>query len=269
MITDAVVRDVLAKVVDPALGHDIMSYRMVRTVEVQGDDVLVRIDLPTHAYPLAQRRELVVKIEQAVKAAGGKRVTVLPEVDDRVPAGAERQGGAEGAQERDRGGGRQGRRRQVDGGGQPRARAGAPRGQGRPARCRRVRPVDPDDARRARGAGVGDQGLADHPGDPPRAARDQRRLLRRQGRGGRLARPDGAPPAPAVPGRRRLGRARLPGVRPAARHRRRPALAVAADPDHRRGHGDDAAGGRDRRRRARASRCSRRSRSRSSGSSRT
>jgi ATP-binding protein involved in chromosome partitioning len=80
MITDAVVRDVLAKVVDPALGHDLMSYRMVRTVEVQGDDVLVRIDLPTHAYPLAQRRELVVAIEQAVKAAGGKRVTVLPEV---------------------------------------------------------------------------------------------------------------------------------------------------------------------------------------------
>jgi ATP-binding protein involved in chromosome partitioning len=80
MITDAVVRDVLAKVVDPALGHDIMSYRMVRTVEVQGDDVLVRIDLPTHAYPLAQRRELVVAIEAAVKAAGGKRVTVLPEV---------------------------------------------------------------------------------------------------------------------------------------------------------------------------------------------
>jgi ATP-binding protein involved in chromosome partitioning len=80
MITEAVVKDVLAKVVDPALGHDIMTYRMVRTVEVQGDDVLVRIELPTHAYPLAQRRELVVKIEQAVKAAGAKRVTVLPEV---------------------------------------------------------------------------------------------------------------------------------------------------------------------------------------------
>jgi len=80
MITDAVVKEVLAKVVDPALGHDIMSYRMVRAVEVQGDDVLVRIDLPTHAYPLAQRRELAVTIEQAVKAAGAKRVTVLPEV---------------------------------------------------------------------------------------------------------------------------------------------------------------------------------------------
>jgi ATP-binding protein involved in chromosome partitioning len=80
MITDAVVRDALAKVVDPALGHDIVSYRMVRTIEVAGDDVLVRIELPTHAYPLAQRRELAGKIEQAVKAAGGKRVTVIPEV---------------------------------------------------------------------------------------------------------------------------------------------------------------------------------------------
>jgi ATP-binding protein involved in chromosome partitioning len=80
MITEATVREVLAKVVDPALGHDIVGFRMVRTVEVQGDDVLVRIDLPTHAYPLAQRRELTVKIEQVVKAAGTKRVTVVSEV---------------------------------------------------------------------------------------------------------------------------------------------------------------------------------------------
>jgi ATP-binding protein involved in chromosome partitioning len=80
MITEAVVRDVLAKIVDPALGHDIVSYRVLRTIEVQGDDVLVRLDFPTHAYPLAQRRELTVKIEQAVKAAGAKRVTVISEV---------------------------------------------------------------------------------------------------------------------------------------------------------------------------------------------
>jgi len=80
MITEAAVRDALAKVVDPALGHDIMTYRLVRSVEVQGDDVLVRVDVPTHAYPLAQRRELTVKIEQQVKAAGAKRVTVVCEV---------------------------------------------------------------------------------------------------------------------------------------------------------------------------------------------
>ena len=80
MITEAVVRDALTKVVDPALGHDIITFRMVRAIEIQGDDVLVRIDVPTHAYPLAQRRELTVAIEQAVKAAGAKRVTVVAEV---------------------------------------------------------------------------------------------------------------------------------------------------------------------------------------------
>ena len=67
MITEAAVRDALAKVIDPALGHDLISYRMVRSIEVQGDDALIRIELPTHAYPVAQRRDLVVKVEQAVK----------------------------------------------------------------------------------------------------------------------------------------------------------------------------------------------------------
>ena len=80
MVTESVVREALAKVNDPALGHDIISYRLVRSVEISGDDVLIRIDIPTHAYPLAQRRELVVAIEAAVKAVGAKRVTVMPEV---------------------------------------------------------------------------------------------------------------------------------------------------------------------------------------------
>jgi ATP-binding protein involved in chromosome partitioning len=80
MVTESVVRDALAKVNDPALGHDIISYRLVRSVEVSGDDVLIRLDIPTHAYPLTQRRELIVAIEAAVKATGAKRVTVVPEV---------------------------------------------------------------------------------------------------------------------------------------------------------------------------------------------
>jgi ATP-binding protein involved in chromosome partitioning len=80
MITDAAVKEALAKVIDPALGHDIVGYRMVRSVEVQNDDALIRIELPTHAYPVGQRRELIVKIEQAVKALGAKRVTVVTEV---------------------------------------------------------------------------------------------------------------------------------------------------------------------------------------------
>src|ERR1041384_8090406 len=77
MITEAAVKEALAKVIDPALGHDIISYRMVRSVEVQNDDALIRIELPTHAYPVGQRRELIVKIEQAVKALGAKRNAVV------------------------------------------------------------------------------------------------------------------------------------------------------------------------------------------------
>jgi ATP-binding protein involved in chromosome partitioning len=80
MTTETAVRDALAKVIDPVLGHDIVSYRLVRAIEIAGDDVLVRIDLPTHVYPLAQRRELVVAVEQAVKALGVKRATVVTEV---------------------------------------------------------------------------------------------------------------------------------------------------------------------------------------------
>ena len=80
MITEASVREALAKVVDPALGHDIVSYRVLRGFEMSGDDILVKVDLPTHAYPTILRRELNNRIEAALKAIGAKRVTVVPEV---------------------------------------------------------------------------------------------------------------------------------------------------------------------------------------------
>jgi ATP-binding protein involved in chromosome partitioning len=80
MITEASVKEALAKVIDPALGHDIVSYRVLRGVEVSGDDVLVKIDLPTHAYPTTQRRELAKRIEDALKPLGARRVSVVPEV---------------------------------------------------------------------------------------------------------------------------------------------------------------------------------------------
>ncbi len=75
------VREALAKVIDPMLGHDIVSYRVLRTVEVQGDDVLVRLDIPTHAYPLTQRKELQNRITTALEAIGAKRVTVVADVN--------------------------------------------------------------------------------------------------------------------------------------------------------------------------------------------
>ena len=80
-MNEASVREALAKVVDPALGHDIMTYRMVKNVEVSGDDVLVKVDIPTHAYPMTQRRELQQKIELAVQALGAKRVSVAMNVE--------------------------------------------------------------------------------------------------------------------------------------------------------------------------------------------
>ncbi len=80
MISDATVKEALGKVVDPAFGHDIVTYRMLRGFEIQGDDVLVKIDLPTHAYPKLQVRELQKRIEAALQALGAKRVTVMSEV---------------------------------------------------------------------------------------------------------------------------------------------------------------------------------------------
>jgi ATP-binding protein involved in chromosome partitioning len=78
--TEADIREVLAKVIDPAFGHDIVTYRILRGFEVSGDDVLVKIDIPTHAYPTILRRELQNRIEAPCKAAGAKRVTVVMDV---------------------------------------------------------------------------------------------------------------------------------------------------------------------------------------------
>ena len=80
MINEASVKEALAKVIDPALGQDIVSHRVLRGVEISGDDVLVRVDIPTHAYPTTQRRELAKRIEDTLKGIGAKRVSVMPEI---------------------------------------------------------------------------------------------------------------------------------------------------------------------------------------------
>lgn len=79
-MNEATAREALSKVIDPLLGHDIVSYRILRTVEVSGDDVLVRLDIPTHAYPVTVRRELQQLIQKALEAVGAKRVNVVAEV---------------------------------------------------------------------------------------------------------------------------------------------------------------------------------------------
>ena len=79
-MNEASVKEALTKVIDPALGKDIVSYRIVKAIEVSGDEVLVKLAIPTHAYPQGQLRELTAAVDKAVKAAGAKRVTVVSEV---------------------------------------------------------------------------------------------------------------------------------------------------------------------------------------------
>ena len=141
-----------------------------------------------------------------------------------------------------RGGGRgQGRRRQVHDGGEPR---GGPRDEGRaggPPRRRRLRPQHPADA-----------GLHGQPRGGRREAHRSPRGPRHQGHlhgharaarpAAHLARADAARRGAAVHARRGLGRARLPGRGPAARHRRRGALHGPERPDGRRRGRDHPAG---------------------------
>ena len=144
----------------------------------------------------------------------------------RPPAAAWPQRAARGrprpGQERDLRRLRQGRSRQVDDDREPGGRTpGDGPGDGR-AGLRRLRLLDPEDARRRPAAARGQRPAKDHPaalGD--RRQGDVDRLLRRGELGGRLARSDAAQGDPAVPRRRRLGRARLPAARSAAGNGRR------------------------------------------------
>jgi len=73
-------RQALSAVIDPALGKDVIKLRIVSNIEVQGSDALVTVDIPTHAYPQAMRRELTSRIETALRDKGAARVTVMPRV---------------------------------------------------------------------------------------------------------------------------------------------------------------------------------------------
>lgn len=79
-LTPDKVKKVLEDVVDPALEHDIVSYRIFKKAEVSGDKVMVHVDIPTHAYPKPKREELTKRITEAVKKAGASDVTVMQQV---------------------------------------------------------------------------------------------------------------------------------------------------------------------------------------------
>ncbi|HTM22040.1 MAG TPA: Mrp/NBP35 family ATP-binding protein, partial [Kofleriaceae bacterium] len=74
-------REQLAKVIDPALDKDIVSVRILEGVEVSGDDVLVKLVLPTDAYPQPMRDELDKRVKAALSAAGARSVTVMTRVE--------------------------------------------------------------------------------------------------------------------------------------------------------------------------------------------
>ncbi|MBK9070873.1 MAG: Mrp/NBP35 family ATP-binding protein [Myxococcales bacterium] len=79
-VTDVTVKQALGSVIDPIFEHDIVSYRILKSFVVEGRDVTVRLEIPTHAYPVAARRELSQRIETALTQAGAGKVTVIPEV---------------------------------------------------------------------------------------------------------------------------------------------------------------------------------------------
>ena len=74
------IKEILSKVEDPALGKDVISLRIATEIEVSGNEVLVHVAIPTHAYPEPKRRELADRITTAIKEAGAKKVTVMPKV---------------------------------------------------------------------------------------------------------------------------------------------------------------------------------------------
>jgi ATP-binding protein involved in chromosome partitioning len=74
------VKEILAGVMDPGIGKDIVKHRIVSSVEVSGADVLVNVDIPTPAYGEALRRELESRIKAALTGRGAGKVTVVAKV---------------------------------------------------------------------------------------------------------------------------------------------------------------------------------------------
>ncbi|MEM9490370.1 MAG: iron-sulfur cluster assembly protein, partial [Myxococcota bacterium] len=70
------VKDILKKVDDPIFDKDIVSYRIYRGCEVSGKDVVVKLAIPTHAYPRQARDDLYARIKKALEKKGADKVEV-------------------------------------------------------------------------------------------------------------------------------------------------------------------------------------------------
>ena len=235
MPSEAQVLEALRPVEDPEIHRSIVELNMVRGIEIDGGNVKVTVALTVAGCPM--RSEIIRLVTDAVAPlAGVDHVDVdlgVMTEQERAALAQQLQGGhAHGddgqvhrpnpftdsntARPRDLVG--QGWRRQVVGHHEPRGRARAAGPQGRRHRRRRVGLLDAPHARH--------RPPADRHRRRHRPARRQRRhadldgLLRPRGPARRVARPDAAQGARAVPHRRALGRARLPHRRHAPRHRR-------------------------------------------------
>ena len=274
MPTESQILEALKAVIDPELRRDIVELEMVRSIDIKDAGVVdVTVSLTTPGCPIKNHFQTAV-------VEGGRGARRRDARQRRLRRPHRHREGRAAAQARPPGGLpegalaaghehhlhrlRQGRRRQVVADRQPRAPRWRPRasasacstptsGATRSRACSASAPPAPAGQRRAQ----------DPPARGPRPEGHVDRLLPQGGRGGRLARADAPQGAHAVPRGRRVGRARLPADRPAARHRRRlddarPAAAAGQVRDR-----HDAAGRRRRRSRAARPRWPTRSSSRS------
>jgi ATP-binding protein involved in chromosome partitioning len=70
-------RQVLTGVEDPGIEReDLIKFRIVKNVTVNGGSVVVDVEIPTPAYPKDLRKELRSRIETALKGAGASDVSV-------------------------------------------------------------------------------------------------------------------------------------------------------------------------------------------------
>ena len=80
MATEEAVLAALRQVKDPEINHDIVQLGMIRGIEVEDDTVYVNV-VPTSAHcPFA--KEIMARIESAVKALGVRKVEVAWGADD-------------------------------------------------------------------------------------------------------------------------------------------------------------------------------------------
>ena len=217
----------LERVIDPELHKSIVELGMVRSIEISdGGDVAVTVSLTTAGCPIRNHFVEAVDARGRDGRAASRRST-SPSTSCRTPRrascsktlgrGSLPAGALAAGRERPLHRLRQGRRRQVDADEQPRRRADA-RGQARRhPRRRRLGLLDPAHVRPRRRAPARLARAQDPADGGARREGHVDRLLRRGGRGRRLARADAAQGADAVPRGRRVGRARLPARRPAAR----------------------------------------------------